>query len=730
MNLSKIILNDPHMQQHRTTYNYDGVGNRISSTDAMGSTTYYAYDPLNNLANVTDTLGGTVRYTYNTVDNLVSMTDANGHTTQYAYDAVNRLTASTDPLGHSASNSYDAVGNKISITDNKGDTTHLTYDSLNRLTGISYHDGTSASYTYDAVGNRLAMTDSSGTTSYAYDRLNRLTSVTGSGNQLVQYCYDAVGNRIRMTYPDGKTVSYAYDSDNRLSGVTDRTGNTTSYRYDANSNLANMTYPNGMGTGYMYDNSNRLVNLINNNGASVVSSYTYSLDANGNRLQATETVLNSSSLTTAYGYDILNRLHTVTYPGTTVTYTYDSMGNRQSMATNTGNVSSTITYTYDAGDQLLSAGGTTYSYDSNGNRIGKNDANGTTSYGYNAANRLASVSVPGSTSLTFAYDGDGNRLSKAVTSGNTTGLTRYLWDVNTGLPQVLTEADGQGTALSLYGLQRISMTNSSGGQMYYQYDGLGNVRGLSDSSGITGTTYSYDAFGKPDLTTGSVDNDFLYRAEQMDSETGLIYLRDRYYDPSTGGFITRDSFPADEHLTQSINRYVYTGNNPVNRIDPHGRWTGDDDLVVIGVGAVGGFSSQYASDVIGNMAAGKTGWDVLMPTSDWKKYAVSTVGGAATAEASLYYGPGGAAAGAGVTSTVNDLVEGKPIDFGAAIESGVISGVGDRLADGMELVPKGSVPFSEPFIQGHSLQEGFGDVWDPLLEPFLSGNLKNSNPQK
>jgi len=86
-------------------------------------------------------------------------------------------------------------------------------------------------------------------------------------------------------------------------------------------------------TGYTYDNSNRLINLINNNGASVVSSYAYSLDANGNRLQVTETGSDSSSLTTAYGYDVLNHLHTVTYPGTSVTYTYDSMGNRLNMAT-------------------------------------------------------------------------------------------------------------------------------------------------------------------------------------------------------------------------------------------------------------------------------------------------------------------------------------------------------------------------------------------------------------
>jgi len=727
---------------HSASNTYDGNGNRLSSTDAMGSTTYYTYDPLNHLTQVTDPLGGTVSYTYDTATDLVSMTDANGHTTQYAYDPVHRLTAVTDPLGHTSNSSYDAAGNKIGFTDNNGDTTHLTYDSLNRLTGISYHDQTSVSYTYDAVSNRLSMTDSSGTTSYAYDGLNRLTSVTSPGSQLVQYSYDAVGNRIGMTYPDGKTVSYAYDNVNRLSGVTDWTGNTTSYSYDANSNLANMTYPNGMETGYTYDNANRLVSLVNRQGANVVSGYAYTLDANGNRLQVTETGPGNSSVVTAYGYDVLNRLHTVTYPaGTTVTYTYDPMGNRLNMATTAGNASSTIAYTYDAGDQLLSAGSTTYSYDNDGNLVEKDTSSGISLYGYDAANKLASVSVVGGPLLEFAYDGDGNRLSKSVTSGNTTGLIRYVWDVNGGLHQVLTEADGLGTAFSLYGLQRISTTSpdtqttianptttipasgfsatysltvnngstvsiswtnsrpginasegadsmwfvgegsiqcpddpdqltlaqvggpgseqgsmlsaassgvytcnvigpgngtitsyqindidrvidgsntasftsviplptavpsntttTAGGQMYYQYDGLGSVRSLSDISGNSVSTYSYDVFGKPDLVTGSADNNFRFTGEQVDAETGLIYLRARYYDPETGRFISRDPFTGFDTNTQSLNRYTYGYNNPVQYTDPSGK------VVWWVPGAAGAAINDawYIGEVIGTYAA-------------------------------------------------------------------------------------------------------------------------------
>lgn len=687
---------------HSATYSYDGVGNRISSTDAMGSTTRYTYDPLNHLTEITDPLSGTVSYTYDAVDNLVSMTDANGHTTQYAYDPVHRLTAVTDPLGHITSYNYDAAGNTISSTDNNGDTTHLTYDSLNRLTGITYHDQTTVRYTYDAVGNRLAMTDSSGTTSYAYDGLNRLTGVTNSDDQLVTYGYDSVGNRIQMTYPDGRTVSYAYDNVDRLSGVTDWTGNMTSYGYDANSNLVNMAYPNGRETGYTYDDGNRLINLVNTDGASVVSGYEYTLDAVGNRLQVTEIGSGNSSVATAYEYDVLNRLHTVTYPGTTVTYTYDPMGNRLSMASTAGNTSSTISYTYDAGDRLLSAGTTAYTYDNNGNRIGMNEANGTTSYGYDAAGRLTGVSLPGSTSLTFAYDGDGNRVGKSVTSGNTTESTDYVWDVSAGLPQALIETDAQGTALSLYGLQRISTTGPAGGQTYYQYDGLGSVRGLSDSSGTTVSTYSYDAFGEPDVTTGFVDNDFLFTGEQMDPETGLIYLRARYYDPETGRFISKDPFTGFASVPPSLNRYTYGYNNPVRFTDPSGKaaWM----AAVPGVAGAAVNDLWYMGEVIGTYAA--TGEN----TFSWCTLGGRTVGGCFGAYSGLGAGfvtknPASAGAAWGAVE--------YPVDIGT---QKVLSAIG---------VPGSTEEFS---LEGLAVSAGGGAISGGAGKKIFSPNVRR-NPK-
>ncbi|MBN2488770.1 MAG: RHS repeat protein, partial [Methanosarcinaceae archaeon] len=541
-------------------------------------------NPLNQLVEVTDAMGGTVQYSYDVVGNMVSMTDANGHITNYVYDPLNRPISVIDPLGYTASNTYDAVSNIVGLNDANGNVTSYTYDASNHLTKITYNDGETVSYGYDATGNRVMMTDSHGTINYQYDNLNRVVSVINPNGQTVGYMYDAVGNRIHTTYPDGKTMIYGYDANKRMASVTDWNDHITGYSYDANSNLIGMTYPNSISTEYLYDENNQLVELINKDTTQVVSSFEYTMDAVGNRLSVEELFSGRFEsepgvpqvLTTSYEYDSLYRLTQVNYPfDKTVSYNYDPMGNRISMTNTIDGIDETIDYVYDAGDRLLQSGDITYAYDNNGNTILKTENPGrVTSYGYNGENRLISLSKIFDKSqrdlYNFEYDGDGNRISKTVIRGKNTQSSDYLLDVNSILPQVLTESDKKGTNYYTYGTDLISMTDPQRGEFYYHYDGLGSVRSLSDSKESIKTIYLYDAFGQIDKELGHVDNDFLFTGEQMDDETGLIYLRARYYDPDTGRFITKDPFVGFISKTQSINRYVYTMNNPVNHIDPSG----------------------------------------------------------------------------------------------------------------------------------------------------------------
>jgi RHS repeat-associated protein len=85
----------------------------------------------------------------------------------------------------------------------------------------------------------------------------------------------------------------------------------------------------------------------------------------------------------------------------------------------------------------------------------------------------------------------------------------------------------------------------SGTTSYYLDDGQGNVRLLTNSSGAVTDSYTYDAFGNTQSSTGSTGNAYRYTSQQFDSLTGLYDLRARYYDSSTGRFSSRDTAEID-----------------------------------------------------------------------------------------------------------------------------------------------------------------------------------------
>jgi len=106
---------------------------------------------------------------------------------------------------------------------------------------------------------------------------------------------------------------------------------------------------------------------------------------------------------------------------------------------------------------------------------------------------------------------------------------------------------------------------------YYVYDAPNrNVASLVNTFGTIVNSYSYDSFGNTVNKTEEVGNNFKYVGEQCDKETDLIFLRNRYYNYSTGRFITKDFDPGRKQNPQTKNPYPYCRNNPVNLIDPLG----------------------------------------------------------------------------------------------------------------------------------------------------------------
>ncbi|MCO1604373.1 RHS repeat-associated core domain-containing protein, partial [Desulfosporosinus nitroreducens] len=112
--------------------------------------------------------------------------------------------------------------------------------------------------------------------------------------------------------------------------------------------------------------------------------------------------------------------------------------------------------------------------------------------------------------------------------------------------------------------------------LYYLYDGHNSVTQMINSAGHVRDKYRYDPFGTPmpggklSPNTRLFNNPYGYNGEAHDIDSGLQFLRARYYDPSMGRFQTRDSYLGEIMNPLSLNRYVYTANNPVMYSDPSG----------------------------------------------------------------------------------------------------------------------------------------------------------------
>jgi RHS repeat-associated protein len=179
-------------------------------------------------------------------------------------------------------------------------------------------------------------------------------------------------------------------------------------------------------------------------------------------------------------------------------------------------------------------------------------------------------------------------------------IPRHLIDdlSPTGYSQVVEEVvSGAVSRRYTYGLVRISqdqVIENAWTPSFYQYDGRGTVRMLTNAAGAVTDAYEYDAFGNEVDHTGTTPNNYLYRGEQWDPDLSLYYLSARYYNPATGRFMSQDPYGGDIRNPASLHRYRYASGNPVNRIDPSGR----DDTTEMALGiswtAIQGYAAIYA----------------------------------------------------------------------------------------------------------------------------------------
>ena len=212
---------------------------------------------------------------------------------------------------------------------------------------------------------------------------------------------------------------------------------------------------------------------------------------------------------------------------------------------------------------------------------------------------------------------------------------------------------------------------------------------ILNSSGVAVVEYTYDAWGKPLTTTGSMAsglglvNPLRYRGYVYDQETGLYYLQSRYYNPAWGRFISADGQLNMQDGVLGFNLFAYCINNPVNMSDPTGHWAEWLETavkiasVVIAVAAVVVMVATVSAASAGTAAPG-----AVYGASIFLGAALSGINGGVANEAkgnSYFNGYLGGAAGGAIQSWLGK----KPM--GTIVGGGLGVAVGTTITELMNL---------------------------------------------
>ncbi|HEY2496730.1 MAG TPA: RHS repeat-associated core domain-containing protein [Candidatus Angelobacter sp.] len=572
---------------------------RKTCFDALGRTTatYEPNDTTGALTWETDTI-------YDVFDNIKTITQQGGaaaaqwRVRSFVYDGLSRLTQAIAPESGTTNYYYTTSTGAICAgdpsvpcqrSDARAIITSYTYDAVSRLTGKTYSDGTpSVAYSYDQTsfngltisngnGARTGMTDVSGATAWSFDSMGRAVKCQqkiGTVTKSIGYTYNLDGSVATMTYPSGRIYSYGYNNAGETTSVADTANNInffSSAQYSPPGLLTNGVH--GAVTGW---NAITLANTYNSRlqptqfqATSPVPltllnlSYSYAQVGHNNGSVVQVTNGRDSTRTTAYTYDNLNRLSTAQTPTAATwgnSYDYDAWGNLLQKNVIKG-MAESMTLTVDNNNRINNTG---FTYDSAGNLIYDTSVH----MNYDAEERMNPT-----TGTTYTYDGDGRRVQKS--DGTVYWVDDNLHPIATGTSSGSITRD-----YVFIGDKRIAFVPiSTGNPYYYLSDHLGSTAVVSSGDGkAVQWEADYFPFGSlRQVFTNIAGNNYDFTGYEYDSDTGYNYANVRFEAGRWGRFLSADPYLGSINITnpQSLNRYAYVTNNPMNLVDPSGM---DDDL--------------------------------------------------------------------------------------------------------------------------------------------------------
>jgi RHS repeat-associated protein len=526
--------------------------------------------------------------------------------------------------------------------------------------------------------------------------------------------FNALGQITGYTYGNGVVTTNQYFANSkRLQRMTASVRGTNhqdlSYTFDTVSNIKTIgdgvfTSTNSAAlTNVVYDDLYRVISV----GAVARAPATFAYDSIGN-------VLTNGDFG-AGGYAYGAKPHAVTNANGT-SYSYDACGNMVTRGAQT--------LTYDEQNQLSAVGGTTFGYSDSGARLWRYGSGGYTvwiggiyEYSEPSGKALCHVMAGGQRIATFEPQG-GGLWTKVVGEQRWAAaypvIDRFLsWPFQNGrgtysLLAALFAAIGAMCLVSrrrqpsprfvlrrsgLWWKQAVSFlfiaafitaeTPKVDAQTYnpvfyyYHPNHLGSANILTDRNGSRVQHYEYGSFGQTTYTESSAAYPISnrYTGQVIDDETGLYYYNARYYDPQLGRFIQADTIVPSATSPQTLNRYSYCSNNPLNAVDPTGH-IGWIAAVIIGAAVGAAMSAATGGNILLGAACGAIGGALGCIGSAAGSALGAAIGGTTGAAVGSAAGTlAGGAAGGAATSAISGGDPGMGALTGA-ISAGITFGVG------------------------------------------------------
>jgi RHS repeat-associated protein len=565
-------------------FGYDTKG-RVATITQGTRTTTLTYDSNGFLASTTDPLNRTNSFTRDSDGRPLTATLPDGRVITYTYDANGNVTSVTPPGKSAHDFSYTAVNLTSAYTpptvSGTGATTYA-YNFDRDLTTVTRPDSETITFGYDSAGRLSSTTTPTETVNYAYDATTgNLSTASISGGEAIAYGYNGpLPTSSTWTGTVAGSVSRAYNDNFWVTSETINSGNTINFSYDNDGlltkagALAAKYNPNGLLTGAT------LGNTLDSRGhdtfgelttyaakykvgttSTTLYSAAYTRDADGRVSAKTETIGGVKS-TYAYTYDQSGRLTRVNKNGvTSSSYTYDTNSNRITATTSSG----TVTGTYDAQDRLLTYGNNSYAYTANGELASMTVGSQTTSYQYDVLGNLIAAILPNGTKITYIIDPEDNRVGREVNGVLATG---FLYDGDS----IVAQLNGSNAVVTqfIYSSRSTSPDYMVAGGITYRIvtDHLGSPRlVVNTSTGQIAEEIDYDEFGNVINDTNPGFQPFGFAGGLYDLDTKLVRFGMRDYTPSIGRWTAKDpvSFAGGD-----TDLYGYVFADPVNLTDPTG----------------------------------------------------------------------------------------------------------------------------------------------------------------